>query len=75
MCQLESTLTHELETILLSLYNMQEKPENTGRIRNNGTFRVDSKQMQAVDEKQWSGLMQFILKGSLNYSYCTSSSA
>ena len=31
---------------------MQENPENNERIRNNGTFRADSKQIWAVDGKQ-----------------------
>jgi len=31
---------------------MQESPENNERIRNDGTFRADSKQMRAVDGKQ-----------------------
>jgi len=50
--QLDSTLTRELTTFfLLSLYNMQEKPENN-EIQNNGTFRADSEQMQVVGGKQ-----------------------
>jgi len=35
-----STLTSEL-----TKHNMQEKPENNGRIWNNGTFIAGSKQM------------------------------
>jgi len=33
---------------------MQENPEMNERIRNNGTFRADSKQMRAMDGKQGS---------------------
>ena len=48
--QCDSTLTRELTT--LSLYSMQEKPQNNGRIRNSEIFRAGSKHMWAVDGKQ-----------------------
>jgi len=51
-CHIDSTLTHELATFMLSLYNVQEKLENNGRIWNSGILRTDSKQMWAVDGKQ-----------------------
>jgi len=47
-CQLASTITCELTTS----HNMQEKPENNRRIRNNETLRAGSNLIRAVDRKQ-----------------------